>query len=156
MIDLFEELRSITRALEDAGIRYALVGGLAYSAWVEVRATEDIDLLIDPQDWVRVREALAPVGYLDLASPMDFPDLRIRRLTRIEKEDVAILDLLLADTQELVAGIDKAVEVDFAGGKVRVAEPCVIVHLKRGRMSAKDRDDIEGLERIMGKNHETH
>lgn len=152
MIDLFEELRAVTGVLEDAGIPYALVGGLAYSAWVEVRATEDIDLLIGPQDWERVQNALAPSGYLALSNPMDFPDIRIRRLTRIENEDVAILDLLLADTPELEEGINAAVEVNFADRKVRVARPRVIVHLKRGRMSAKDRDDIEGLERIMGGN----
>ena len=41
MLDLYEELRAITSALESAGVTYALVGGLA----VSIYATADIAAL---------------------------------------------------------------------------------------------------------------
>jgi len=46
-------LRTLQRLLQDASlalhipIRFALIGGLAVSAWGVIRATQDIDLLAD-------------------------------------------------------------------------------------------------------------
>jgi len=148
MIDLFEELRAVTGMLEEAGIPYALVGGLAYSIWVEARATEDIDLLVLPDDWPRIRELLSGQQYHDLAAPMDLPGIRIRRLTKIEGEAVMVLDLLLADTVELSEGVRQADCLSYEGCLLRVARPSVVISLKRGRMSAKDQIDIEGLSKI--------
>jgi hypothetical protein len=148
MIDLYAELIPITQALEKADIGYALVGGLAYSAWVEVRATEDIDLLIEASDWEKVIKILEPLGYLDMAQPMDFPAIKIRRLTKIEKDDLLILDFLLAESPELILGIRNAVGTKLFGSSIRVAKPEVIIQLKQSRMSAQDKTDIEGLSQL--------
>jgi hypothetical protein len=53
MLDLFIELRRVAEALDAAGIAYAVVGGLAVSIYTAPRATDDIDLLIAPQDLAR-------------------------------------------------------------------------------------------------------
>lgn len=54
VLDLHEELRGVTQALNEAGVAYALVCGLAVSAYTEPRFTEDIDLLISGSDFDRV------------------------------------------------------------------------------------------------------
>lgn len=65
-----ERLLRATSALEDASVRFAVVGGNAVAVWVAsrdeslVRATRDIDLLIDRTDLVRVRTALERVGFV--------------------------------------------------------------------------------------------
>lgn len=46
MTRLLEALLRVTADLEDLGVRWALVGGLAVSVWVEPRTTRDIDLAI--------------------------------------------------------------------------------------------------------------
>ncbi|MCX7047427.1 MAG: hypothetical protein NTX50_18320, partial [Candidatus Sumerlaeota bacterium] len=41
----------------------SLAGGLAFCVRLEARSTEDIDILIMPEDWPLVRNALAPLVY---------------------------------------------------------------------------------------------
>jgi hypothetical protein len=148
VLDLFSELLRVTARLDAAGIRYALVGGLAYSVWVETRATEDIDLLLDPQGWPEIAGQLEDLGYRNLAKEMNFREIRIRRLTKMEAGDVLILDLLLADPPFSEA-LDSAVEIQYAGGSLRVARPETIIELKKLRMSPRDQSDIAGLERLI-------
>jgi hypothetical protein len=63
-----DRLERITRALEDAGVDYALVGGQAVAAWVAtrepaaVRTTKDVDILLCREDLPRARAAALSVG----------------------------------------------------------------------------------------------
>jgi hypothetical protein len=148
MLDLFTELKAVSAALAEAGIAHALVGGLAYSVWVEVRGTEDIDLLVRPEDWERIPAALAPLGYRELAGPMDFAGVRIRRLTKIQEGDVLVVDFLLADGP-LVEGLERKVALEHEGHTYAVAPPHVIIALKKGRMSDQDRLDIAALSKLI-------
>jgi predicted nucleotidyltransferase len=50
-------------ALEDAGVAYGLMGGLAASLYGRPRATDDIDLLVRPTEAKRALEALAAAGF---------------------------------------------------------------------------------------------
>lgn len=148
MVELFDELKAVVGALDDAAIPCALVGGMAYSIWVETRATEDIDLLVMPEDWPRIGEVLAPLGYRELAAPMDFKTVRIRRLTKLKDSDAIVLDFLLADGA-LARGVTDRVILKRGAQTYALAPPEVIIALKRGRMSAKDQSDIEGLENLI-------
>ena len=148
MIDLFAEMSEVAQALDKAGIRHALAGGLAFCVWVEARNTEDIDILILPEDWPSVCSALAPLGYEALASPMDFAKARIRRLTKLVDRDALVLDCLLADG-EYVQGIERAMTLEYRGQSYRVVPPDVLIALKRGRMSPKDISDIAQLEKLL-------
>jgi len=61
-------LRKVSRALESAGIPYAVIGGNAVAAWVAtvdrdaVRATKDVDVLVRRDDMAAITAALRPVG----------------------------------------------------------------------------------------------
>ena len=46
--DLVAEMRSLLAALADAGVEYALCGGLAANIYGADRFTKDIDLLVAP------------------------------------------------------------------------------------------------------------
>jgi hypothetical protein len=59
-LDLVSELANVVRALDAAGVPYALCGGIAVTIHGHVRATKDIDLLILPEDRTR---ALASVAH---------------------------------------------------------------------------------------------
>src|SRR2546423_5473748 len=65
-----ERLRRATKALDDAGVPYAVAGGNAVAEWVAridegaVRNTPDIDLLIRRVDLFTVRSALEGVGFV--------------------------------------------------------------------------------------------
>ena len=63
-----ELLERTTRALDAAGLDYAVIGGNAVAAWVStvdpqaVRNTKDVDLLIRRTDYDRIAAALLPIG----------------------------------------------------------------------------------------------
>ena len=61
---VFEALREITRRLDDLGIDYAIVGGIAVMKHGFRRFTEDVDLLVTKPDLERVHAALTGRGYL--------------------------------------------------------------------------------------------
>jgi hypothetical protein len=65
-----ERLRRATRALDEAGVRYAVVGGNAVAEWVArideeaVRNTRDVDLLVRRADFAAARAALESAGFV--------------------------------------------------------------------------------------------
>lgn len=65
-----ERLRRSTKALDDAGVPYAVVGGNAVSEWVAradegaVRNTRDVHLLVRRTDLSAVRAALEAAGFV--------------------------------------------------------------------------------------------
>lgn len=66
---LRERLLRATRALADAGVPYAVVGGNAVASWVSrvdeaaVRFTQDIDILLRREDLSAAATALEPAGF---------------------------------------------------------------------------------------------
>jgi hypothetical protein len=64
-----ERLVRASNALEAAGVRYAVIGGNAVAAWVStvneaaVRNTRDVDILLDPDDFARARQAMEEAGF---------------------------------------------------------------------------------------------
>jgi hypothetical protein len=65
-----ERLRKSVRILENANIKYAIVGGHAVRAWVAqideaaVRTTRDVDVLIRPDDLPALKKAMTAGGFL--------------------------------------------------------------------------------------------
>ncbi len=59
-----EALRKITRRLDDLGIPYALVGGMAMFFHGYRRFTEDVDLLVTKADLNAIHEKLEGLGYV--------------------------------------------------------------------------------------------
>jgi hypothetical protein len=79
-----ERLHRATRALDAAGIRYAVVGGNAVAEWVArvdeeaVRNTRDVDILIRRPDFSAAKACLEAVGFvyyqrLDIDTFIDGP-----------------------------------------------------------------------------------
>jgi len=145
-MDLLIELGGIAAVLEERNIPYALAGGLAFSILVQLRATEDIDLLVRAEDWPDIEKAFAKLGYEDMTGEIAFHALTLRRLTKIVGTDHTVVDFLLA-TPALAAGIERALIHPFGAGRLRVLRPEDLIALKKLRNSAQDKADIEALER---------
>ncbi|MCH7847479.1 MAG: nucleotidyltransferase family protein [Planctomycetes bacterium] len=64
-----KRLRRVTAALDEAGIKYAVIGGNAVAAWVSrvdpgaTRSTKDVDLLVDQSDIDRIESVLGEAGF---------------------------------------------------------------------------------------------
>lgn len=83
-------MEAVIRSLNQAGVRYLIVGGLAVVAHGYVRFTKDLDLVIalDPDNTHRALEALRDLGYRPVVpvSLDDFADARKRELWIAEKD----------------------------------------------------------------------
>lgn len=64
-----QRLRKVTAALDEAGVKYAVIGGNAVAAWVgriditATRSTKDVDLLCDRRDAERFAQVLQRLGF---------------------------------------------------------------------------------------------
>lgn len=58
-----KQIEEVVATLNGAGVKFALIGGLALAAHKVVRATRDIDLLVDADDADSVDGLLANLGY---------------------------------------------------------------------------------------------
>jgi hypothetical protein len=62
--DLYKTLQNLTERLDRAGIPYALIGGMALAQHGFVRMTEDIDILLTPEDLEKFKAQLLGRGYV--------------------------------------------------------------------------------------------
>ena len=149
-MDLYAELQTVARALDAANISYALRGGLAGGAHGYVRATRDIDLLIQPADLDAVSENLSRVGYVHTGGTLPFrrPDGTIRkihRLTKVDGSDHITVDLLLVGDAVLTEAWQTRLRLDLEDFTLSVVSRDGLVAMKRDSERAIDREDIERL-----------
>jgi hypothetical protein len=83
--------REAVAALRQRGVRFAVGGGLAFSAWSgRWRNTKDVDLFLPPADHPAAVEALASVGFVDYFDQLPYDRKWIFR----GYKDGLILDLI--------------------------------------------------------------
>ena len=71
-MNIFEEFNRLVKELETRKVKYALIGGVATAFYTEPRFTKDIDLLIDSEDYEKVKGILEKEGYFESTSPWTF------------------------------------------------------------------------------------
>ncbi len=129
--------------LDASGIAWALIGGHAVNAWLEPRATADIDVTIAADvaaEWElrRLPEAegltATPVTGATLPSGPDF-------VRFVSADGQVVLELQAAKTELRQSLLRRAVR----HGAVSVATPEDLLVLKLIAFRAKDRADIAGL-----------
>lgn len=126
---LTEALVKVETDLRELGVPWALVGGLAVSAWTEPRTTRDVDVALaveeDPEAEDLVREMTAR-GYklLESLEHKDAHRLSTVRLGMAGKHEGVIADLLFASSgieRELVeAAVPFKVLPDFSVPLARI------------------------------------
>lgn len=144
------DLVSLCRALNREGARYVVIGGMAIIQAGFVRATEDIDLLIDtsPENLQRVRTAL-----------LDLPDRAIREMADddlLRYAVVRVADEVIVDLMRAACGVEypeanAMVEVvEIEGVPIPFASPELLWRTK-DTMREKDRLDRVFLASLLRK-----
>lgn len=125
------DLVALCRALNQEGAQYLVVGGFAINHHGFIRATEDIDILIDVdlENQVRVKKALEIL-----------PDKAIRELGDDDFRDyivVRVSDDVLVDVMTAACGIDfkeasSFIEVaEIEGVPIPFASPQLLLRMKQ-------------------------
>jgi predicted nucleotidyltransferase len=156
-------IEAIVRALNDAGIRYLMVGGLAVNAHGYARMTRDVDLVIqlEPSNTERGLRALLDAGYrLMIPEPPEaFADPAKREAWRREKGMIVLklwsdehrrtpVDVFVYEPFPFDREYEAAVWVEVAPGlKAPVVSLPTLLQMKREAGRPRDLDDINELQR---------
>ena len=156
-------LEPIFIGLNDAGVRYVIVGGLATVLHGFSRLTHDVDLAVDlvPAEAARVIEVLTGMGFCPRApvDAHDFARAEVRASWLREKNmlvfslydpenPLRVVDLFVANPiefEELWRGAEK---VALQTTTVRIASTDHLIEMKRQAGRPRDLLDIEALELI--------
>jgi pyruvate/2-oxoglutarate/acetoin dehydrogenase E1 component len=145
-------LLKTVRALNRAGVRYALAGGFAFSIRAVPRSTVDIDFLIlTPEDKESLIQALKK-EYKTLIvhdKPMAAGAFEIFRLVAVDEYET-IIDLLSPGPAEFIrSALYRADKIPFQGEDIPVLTIDDIYVMKKGSCRHQDIHDCEVIETIM-------
>ena len=146
---LYLEFDRIVRQFARAKLRYAVAGGLAVGLHGHIRATQDMDFLMDEHDLPKASATLLRLGYRANSETREFARSGLilqrffKRLAR--EEDLMLVDLLVPRTARMQRVLRQAISVPFGKGSIRVVAAPDLVAMKRLRGSATDKADIEFL-----------
>jgi predicted nucleotidyltransferase len=155
-------LESLFKALNEDGGRYVLVGGLAVVLHGHLRATGDVDLVVDlaPEQVQRTLAALERTGFRPYAPTpaSDFADPTKRAEWMRDKSmlvfslrpptGVPLVDLFLEPPMSFEHLWDRSLVVTMRGVPVRVAGLNDLIELKRRAGRPEDLADVEALAAI--------
>lgn len=154
MSHLAEALAAAAHDLDDLGVAWALVGGLAVSTWCDPRLTRDIDVAVSvssDEDAERVVRGLQGRGYetIEIIEQEATARLATARLVRNALPAI-LIDVLFASSgiEEEIVRAALTIEV-FPGLSVPVASRAHLLALKLlardDRQRPQDHDDLVAL-----------
>ena len=144
-----EDLVGLCRSLNAAGVRYLLIGGFAVILHGAVRATKDIDLLVDASE-INVRAIKRALASLPDNAAADLADTDVAEYRVVRIADEIVVDLLASacgiDYDEAIrAGIE---HMTVQGVEIPVAARDVLIRTK-ATVRDSDRADVAFLRRII-------
>ncbi len=149
-----DDVLSVLNAMEEAGVRYAVFGGLAMAAHGFDRGTRDLDLFVPPDESniERLRAALTSV--------FDDPDIAMITAEDLGGEYPAVqygppgVDYTIDIVSRLGDAFrfeDLELERIQAGAStITVVAPVTLYRMKRDTVRLRDRDDAQRLARAFG------
>jgi hypothetical protein len=141
---LFQHLKEMCLFLDNAGIEYMLVGGLAVGIWGEPRATVDIDFMVSftLNDFAdlsqRINDSNAFVFIHD--KPMTFERISLLRATLKSNLDIFV-DFLFADDDFQKEALHRRQSIKVADFTVNIPTPEDLILLKL--ISGREQDRLD-------------
>lgn len=145
MTTLEQAVTSVTRFLDERGIPYMLIGGIANLVWGQPRATLDVDasVLVDESKWPDLIKELSSVFRIVPKHPLAF--LRKTHVLPLDTLDGVRIDLIWAQLPYEHKAIARATVEQVLGARVRVCQPEDLIILKIASERLKDREDVRAI-----------
>jgi len=139
------QIAEVTAALREIGADYALIGGLALAPYNVLRATQDVDLLVDADKAEEVDSELLKLGYRCLHRSADAGNY-VRSDERV--------DLLYAHRRVARRLLAEARELETALGDLRVirAEGLIAFKLQGLVNDSRRTQDLEDIRALLRAN----
>jgi predicted nucleotidyltransferase len=157
------DVEAILRSLNDANVRYLIVGGLAVVAHGYVRATVDLDIVLQLKgaNALKAMQALKEIGYEPLipVDAADFADEKKRQVWRDEKHMIVFqmrhsrpestrLDIFVEEPFSFDEEYERAFWDTVANVRAPFLRYDELIRLKRASGRPQDLADIAELELI--------
>lgn len=148
MLNVADEAKKLLEALEAEGLDYALCGALALAVHGVVRATTDIDMLVDRSSVDAVAAVAKRLGYIFPAAPMGFRDgVELRRISKIVDAQVLTLDLMI--WSEVYRSVwESRIRVRILDAEISAVSRDGLILMKTMAARPKDLDDVARLQEI--------
>ena len=147
-------MRLVLEALEREGVRYVVVGGAALNLHGFVRATEDMDLFVEPDrgNLEALKRALKAVFHDPLVDEISVDELvgDYPAVQYVPPDGKFHLDLLTRLGEAFRYEDVESVRMPFGSIEVSVASPRMLYRMKRDTVRPKDRMDAEVLRERFG------
>ena len=144
----------VLEALEREGVRYIVFGAVAINLLGLARATEDLDLFIEPEpeNIERLKAALRSVFSDPSIEEISAEDLLgdYPAVQYVPPEGVFHLDILTRLGEAFSYKDLESVRVELDGQLVSVASPRTLYRMKKNTVRPKDWGDAEALRRRFG------
>jgi hypothetical protein len=148
MATLLDELTQLISALNENGIEYAVCGGLSMAIHGFVRATVDIDILIQAESLEKAYKIAEEKGFDIRGIDISFKEraVEIRRVSKIDDSgEVLSLDLLLV-TPQVEDVWETREKIVFLGNQLSVVSREGLIKMKRLASRPPALAEIERLE----------
>jgi len=151
-VDFERVLKALLAEFERDRVRYAAIGGFALGILGHVRATMDLDFLVDRDDLDKVHERLTALGYERFLQTENVSQYRHR------DEVWGGVDFIHAFRKSSLAMLERAKKYPVFDGKqaIRAADPEDVIGMKVQAMTndpdrkPQELADIEALMRLYG------
>ena len=150
-------IEQVCRALEEAKVRYALVGGYAVALHGAVRGTMDIDLVLN-WDLAGLRKTAAALESLGLESRLPVTAEEVFHFRDEYLNNRNLVAWNFYDPEDLSRQVDIVIAYDLQGrrrekietasGPVFVLDRKELIDMKRASGRPQDLADVEALERL--------
>ena len=154
-------VEAIVGALNAAGVRYLVAGGLAVNAHGYLRFTKDVDLVLslDRDNILRALTALSALGYAPTipVTAEQFADPKVRR-SWIQEKNMRVfqlwsdhhretpIDLFVEEPFDFIEEDSQALVKQLSGaGEVRFVSLRSLIRMKETADRPQDRIDVEHL-----------
>lgn len=151
-----EFVHEVIAALEQLGVPYFVAGSISSSTWGEIRATNDADIVIDPNETqvIALVQEFEKEHYAPLEAAMDA--LRRRSMFNIiSNKSMMKIDLVIAKkTPFALEQFKRRTQANVCGGMMYLQTPedTILSKLSWGKQSESEKQlrDVVGVLAVMG------
>lgn len=147
-IPTVDDLKTLCRSLDENKVKYVVIGGFAVIHFGYIRATGDIDLLVEdsPDNTERIRKALAFIKDGE-AEKISDTDLAQYQVIRVSGE--ITVDLIARACDVTYSMAEEHIEYhEIQGVKIPYLKPNMLLETKKG-VRPKDAQDSEFLRTLV-------
>lgn len=160
-----QSFEAVVGALNDAGVRYLIAGGLAVNAHGYLRFTHDVDVIVEllPENVELTFQALELLGYRPIVPVVarEFADPETRKRW-IDEKGMTVLSFHSEKYREMPVDVFVDMPFDFEaeferslqgevlpGLHTQFVSMVTLMNMKRAADRPRDRDDVQHLQWIL-------